>query len=314
MSDCPLIVRRSIRTGTSPVVLVLFFCNSTFYTRFKQERTDMKLNQAFRLFALTALAVMVAQAGVVQVNVTSHPWNVLNGGMFQAKLVTDGNGDGDFQDAGIDTFDLVQLFCVDTQNHVSVPSTYVGFQEDVSAIGVGPYDVRFENHTNSLTNKQFTTSFLGSTVNPDVRYKAAAWLLTNYVDPGNPTTASWAVNKAIQTAIWQIMDTKDQTPTPVNAYNGGILNTQTDESSYWFNQAVAYMTANTNNTNWSWFSIVSGAAIKSSSAASYSLNDFNQSKQTFIVLHPVPEPGQVAALLFGLGGIGLAIRRRRRLS
>ncbi len=196
----------------------------------------------------------------------------------------------------------IDLFCVDGQLTIKPPDTYPAFVEGETSFGNGIYDIRYENH-DGTGGKQFRRVVDGSQTNAQFRYRMAAWLVTNYVSPGSAATVNLPQNRAIQTAIWNALDTLDVNPPNFSLvdFGGG----PTGQTAFWFAAAETYVKNNPNAALWSAYRIFSGAVVNGQ------LSDYGSARQTFIA---VPEPSFYALLGVGLLGIGFAAANRRRKS
>jgi hypothetical protein len=241
-----------------------------------------------RFVAIFALVFGVAQAGMVNIDWTGARWQQNlsqgGGGAFTYNIDRDMNGAYEEQ---------LTLFCVDSQLFAEA-NPYKAFEEYETAIGDSTYNVRYENHTTvSAANRYFRMSFNGSQVNPLDRFRAVAWLAAyGYEGVGLAAFQNTARNKAVQEAIWRIMDTADRTP------QFDLLSVPSAVQD-WIDDALAAVQT---NTDWGWFRIYSGTAYTSG------LNDYSGAYQTYVQI--VPEPGFYGLLGLGLSGLYL-IRRRK---
>jgi hypothetical protein len=200
------------------------------------------------------------------------------------------SGGGRFE-GSLDGFDT-QFWCVDEENHVTLPTVY---RANVTLLGDwGP------DGTNSMVAKgdygvvsNWNFSAAGF-VSPLQRYQAAAYLLEQMSGVNGV-----ANDLDLQSAIWSLLDLNTAIhPIDEILTSGAAFNKRTE--------AVDYIKSNAGFGFGAW-AVVSGDLI----GGSASRLDCCDMRQTFLVqVEPVPEPGTYA--MMGAGLIGLAFLARRK--
>ncbi|PWU03835.1 MAG: hypothetical protein C5B51_18095 [Terriglobia bacterium] len=218
---------------------------------------------------------------------------------------------------------LATLWCVDSQEFVSLGQTYTAnivLLSDSTKMGDGT-QVRYGNVTGNAGNTSQTDASPGNwdfdihdafnSYNTALsRYTLAAFLISQYT-PTPQGPADTAQNEAIQRAVWRIMSNTNahlaaQINTGLNL-GGGDISTGVPANGNWVAYAEAQLHANPNLINLNGWAVVSGAYANGNL-----LNGAN-AIQTYLVqvAVPVPEPGFFALLALGVAGVVTKARRRK---
>lgn len=229
------------------------------------------------LIALGAISTVAAPipmsaVGVGKtVQITGHPYNILGGGGFSATV------------HGFDT----TVWCVDSQNFVSVGSLYIA-----NVILLGDWS----SGQNPLVRKGTNTNWSdGLSLTALQRYQASAYLLEQYSGFPDGPDANTTANRRVQNAIWRMTHQK------------GVSGTYPSSNSL-YTDAVSFITnpLNVDFGKGTW-AVISGAVNLQ--------GEFTSSKfQTFLVqvtpdITETPEPATYG--LMGAALCGLAFIRRR---
>jgi hypothetical protein len=208
------------------------------------------------------------------------------------------------------------FWCVDAQEDFNYGTQGYADVVQLSQAGSFPDDVRYSGVTNSGPPTWTDTSLSPSAI---VRYEMAAWLVSQYpggvgTSPDNPVITGGAQSDAIQEAIWTIMN--NNSPGLQAPYPAGDEASPSLVSSYITQAAASFSTVNADD-----WAVVSWAADPNSNPAGALVA--GQNYQTFLVNLAggsssnnnenglTPEPGFYGVLTVGLGGLLLAIRRRK---
>ncbi|HEY3441419.1 MAG TPA: PEP-CTERM sorting domain-containing protein [Paludibaculum sp.] len=223
----------------------------------------------------------------LNVAVTGHPYNVGNGGAFDAAVA---------HDTGFTDAFFTQFWCVDNENSIS-PGANTKFLANVTPLGNWAGGINADVRKGTLPAASWEN---GGALTPLQRYQAAAWLLSQtsfYLGLSLPG----ANDVAIQQAIWALTDVKGVSPN-----NSAWTNA-------FFTNAVNFISlgANVNYGKGEW-AVVSGVVNSSGvvSATDRRQTFLVQLQQREIEHNPVPEPATYA--MMGLGLLAIAGLRRRK--
>lgn len=249
-------------------------------------------------YALVAAPIPPSSLGLGKsVAISNNPYPVTLSG------VGTGGGFGGTLDGYQTTF-----WCVDSQLTISLGSNYSANVTPLTSLNQGPWNgtARYEDVTGSHWQTTFGVVSGVDMDTAEARYRMAAWLVSQYSNfPAGPS-ANNSTNKAIQSAIWQVMlnDTLPQDP-DVNTLP--ISSGAPAGYTNWIDAAKAYVSQQYNDPFFNDWAIVSGAVKQSNGDWVF---DSNKMKQTFLV-QMAPEPGFYGVVGLGIAGLLFAVRRRR---
>jgi hypothetical protein len=209
------------------------------------------------------------------------------GGIFQ------GMKGGSVVNGNLTGGQVITLMCIDFQNDTFIPSTV--YSANFSSITDGS-DIsltRFGGATDPVgwTFNISTFNYTGGSVSPDAlgRYQMVAYLTSLYNSPG-------ADNDAIQSAIWQIMESN---PPSTGVFIVPGSSTFLSTAAEW----LATTSASAKNALLSQFRVVTNLPPLSVSGA------YPNQIQEFLTT-VTPEPAFFGVLLFGMGWLFIAARKK----
>ena len=141
----------------------------------------------------------------------------------------------------------------------------------------------------------------------EVRFRMAAWLVSQYSGfPAGPSVSDTR-NQAIQRAIWRIMLNETETANQTNSsILSGDVSTGAPAGGTWIDAALSYVSAGYSDDFFHHWAIVSGGLMPGDDGYVF---DPNNKKQTFLV-RAAPEPGFYGLLALGLAGLLWAFQKR----
>jgi hypothetical protein len=198
---------------------------------------------------------------------------------------------------------------VDSQLSFSSGNQYQANVTTLTAGGWDPNEVRYGSVNGYGEPASSFVYDVGLGANDDVfnRYRMAAFLVSQYVGfPSGPSGsgADDQRNDALQRAIWKVMY-NNSLAQPFNFSSVDISSGVTGGYSDWIAAALAFVTNSANDAFFSKWAVVSWDINADGSLSG--------GKQTFAV-QVVPEPGFYGLLALGLGGLFLAVRRKRTVA
>jgi hypothetical protein len=225
------------------------------------------------------------------------------------------------------------FWCVDDQLYFtwgeSGQAEIVPLDEISSVVDPSNPLVRYSNVTNSGPGPTWTNTGGGLPSAAFDRYVMAAYLVTQYggfsgTNEANVISGDYNQNEAIQEAIWAITDNTaapNEGAPSFSTIEPANLSNPTYSNSYWIAQAESILSNTTLvDSLASHFAVVSWQLASNGDPSTVA--DYNSgANQTFLaydlgggtsVLTTTPEPGFYGVLAAGLGGLLLAVSRRKK--
>jgi hypothetical protein len=131
------------------------------------------------------------------------------------------------------------------------------------------------------------------------RYKAAAWLISQYDTAYLATNANVTHNLRVQESIWELMD-----------YDPNAIHVTVEGTTDWYIDAIKFVSNNWNDAQWNGWAVVSSWLPNTAGGPGPLNGPNNPQRQTFLTrVSPVPEPS--SWLLLGTVGAALAFHRKK---
>jgi hypothetical protein len=279
----------------------------------------MKIASALLFIAPVLYCGELPQGWLLDIKLNSTSGNGVNTVVFS-------NGGGKFR-ATIGTTSA-EIWCTDDQLHFAnnqsvvgnvLPFSYIDPANPLNGAPVGYpgaylQDVRYETLTSAAgATGNWASSIAGMAIpgsNAAVlgaegdtalfRYKAAAWLITQYDTAYLGTNAENTHNLRIQDSMWELMDID---PNAVHATVEGATD--------WYVQAIKYVSNNWADPQWNEWAVVS-SWLPNTSGGPGPLNGPNDpQRQTFLTrISPTPEPSSWILFMTVAGVLGYRMKKR----
>jgi len=205
------------------------------------------------------------------------------------------------------------FWCVDDQLYFALGQSGLANVIGLNQIVADDPRVRYGNVHNGVGTPTWTNQASPLPDSAQERYRMAAYLVSQYdfvtvgdAQSGLQGGASQAKNNAIQNTIWAL--TNNNTPT---WQNPGV----TTPDAGWLNAALSNYTT-VDMAKWA---VVSWTVDSNGVLGTGRYNEENAARQTFLVqvvpepgFRVVPEPGFYGMLGLGLGGLYLALMKRKK--
>lgn len=197
------------------------------------------------------------------------------------------------------------FWCVDDQLYFALGQSGLANVIGLKQIVANDPRVRYGNVHNGVGTPTWTNQGSSLPDSAQERYRMAAYLVSQYdfVTSGNAQSGlkggtSQAKNNAIQNTIWAITNNNTST-----AQSPGVTIPDAD----WLNLALSNYTT-VDMTKWA---VVSWTVDSNGILGTGGYNQANAARQTFLV-QVVPEPGFYGMLGLGLGGLYVALIKRKK--